>query len=78
MKKLGIAAQWMKDHPEDTPCPSDPRLALSWRRKRGLAPLSEKDQEQIRKYEAAMGRSAQDSILTEDGRRKAPRLLDDD
>jgi hypothetical protein len=36
MAKLSKTAQWMLDHPEDTPPPSGHEAARQWRIKRGL------------------------------------------
>ncbi len=35
MKTLSATRQWMRDHPNDVPCPRSPDAA-AWRRKRGL------------------------------------------
>jgi hypothetical protein len=36
-RKLTLAEQWMKDHPDDTPCPpGSGGAARAWRLKRGL------------------------------------------
>jgi hypothetical protein len=56
-RKLSLTAQWMKDHPDDAPCPRQPSAAQMWRRKRGLEgnPVKEAREEADRaKYEAAM------------------------
>ena len=33
---LSKTKQWMIDHPDDLPCPEDPRAAMEWRQERGL------------------------------------------
>ena len=35
-KKVRMIEAWMRDHPDDVPCPRDPDAARSWRAKRGL------------------------------------------
>jgi hypothetical protein len=35
---LSPTAQWMRDHPDDKPCPRDPSAAAAWRRARGIQP----------------------------------------
>jgi hypothetical protein len=46
--------RWMRNHPNDVPCPSDPDSAKAWRRARGLQPDSERARAERRKYEQAM------------------------
>jgi hypothetical protein len=59
-KKLSLTAQWMRDHPEDVPCPQGHSDAQMWRRQRGLeARPGEPEREALRqkyeqKYEQAM------------------------
>jgi hypothetical protein len=45
---------WMAEHPNDKPYPRNPDCQLAWRRARGLAPLSAKEQAKLREYEAIM------------------------
>ena len=35
-KKVRVIRSWMRDHPDDVPCPRDPDAARAWRAKRGL------------------------------------------
>ena len=35
-KKVRVIEAWMRDHPDDVPCPRDPDAARAWRAKRGL------------------------------------------
>jgi hypothetical protein len=52
MEKISTTAQWMKNHPEDTPCPRDPDSARAWR----IKPLepTPRERELARKYQEAM------------------------
>jgi hypothetical protein len=54
IKKLSTTQQWMRDHPDDVPCPRDPDSARAWRRKRGLEGPSPRNVEIQRKYDEAM------------------------
>ena len=35
-KKLTLSEQWLRDHPDDLPCPRDPGAAATWRYERGI------------------------------------------
>ena len=35
-KTVRMIEAWMRDHPDDVPCPQDPTAARAWRAKRGL------------------------------------------
>ncbi len=52
-KKLSATTQWMKDHPSDLPCPTDPDAAKAWRKARGIGMHGEKRDTQ-RKYAEAL------------------------
>jgi hypothetical protein len=36
IRKRSATAQWMLEHPTDTPCPRDRKAAGAWRRARGI------------------------------------------
>jgi hypothetical protein len=35
-KKIRVMEAWMRDHPDDVPCPKSPDAARAWRHARGL------------------------------------------
>jgi hypothetical protein len=53
MANHGVTAQWMLDHPNDTPCPAMADAAKGWRRKRGLEQSPQQKAKQA-EYEAIM------------------------
>jgi hypothetical protein len=54
--RLSGTEQWMKDHPNDAPCPSHPDLAHTWRVMRNIGPKYSINAHKalVKKYEAAM------------------------
>jgi hypothetical protein len=54
MAKLSKTQQWMKDHPDDKPCPNDPDSAKAWRFKRGIGCGAATNRALWEKYSAAM------------------------
>jgi hypothetical protein len=52
-KKLTPVQRWMKDHPDDTPCPKSPTAAKAWRVARGLQ-HTKAQTEQRERYWVAM------------------------
>ena len=38
VKARSATEQWLREHPHDVPCPSDPVAAAAWRRARGIGP----------------------------------------
>jgi hypothetical protein len=57
-RKLSLAEQWMRDHPDDEPCPKSGGAAYWWRMKRGIG-ASPKWAETKRKLKAMRLNEAQ-------------------
>lgn len=53
-KQLSVTQQWMKDHPNDKPCPVSPDAAAAWRRARGIGLNAAEARAKWAKYHKAM------------------------
>jgi hypothetical protein len=53
IKKRSATAQWMLEHPHDTPCPRDYAAAKAWRQARGIG-LSYAEKAKRAEYERIM------------------------
>lgn len=68
---MGEIERWMEDHPNDTPCPSNPDKARMWRHKRGII-------YEYESYEVARQRAKYEAAIAETRAHRALRVNDND